>query len=89
MDNSFRLEDVFSIEGRGMILCGPVTSGQIKVGSTVMIEGRNFSVAGIEAKREEKQMVMSGENVGILLKGEKADKDFFRQQIGKTLLFND
>lgn len=88
MSNSFRLEDVFKIAGVGIVLCGAVTEGQIQTGSIVTIEGKDFSVVKIETNNLAKELVVSGENAGIFLTGEKVDKDFFSQQIGQTLMFN-
>ena len=45
-DFSFRIDDVFTIKGRGVVVTGRMTRGQVKKGSQVLCvtgEGRQFS----------------------------------------------
>lgn len=70
----FRLtvKDVFSIAGRGTVVTGVVSSGEISVGDTVQIvrSGQiilSSRVNGIEMFRKICEKAVTGENVGILL----------------------
>jgi translation elongation factor EF-Tu-like GTPase len=70
----FKVEDVFTITGRGIVVTGRVTSGSVDVGYTVEIHKANGKVistmvAGIESFRKMKTTAVAGENVGILLQG--------------------
>lgn len=73
---SFELpvEDVFSITGRGTVVTGRVSVGEIRVGRVVAVvrEGRivaNAKIGGIEAFRDVKPTAAVGESVGLVLDG--------------------
>lgn len=69
-DNSkFRVEDVFSITGRGTIASGKVSSGKIKAGDSVKVKGRPVKVKGIEQFNEILNEVGEGEKAGLFLDG--------------------
>lgn len=64
------IEDVFTITGRGTVVTGKITSGNVSVGDTVLLDGfRRIKVAGIEMFRKTTKSATAGENVGILLEG--------------------
>jgi elongation factor Tu len=74
-----QIEDVFSIKGRGTVGTGRVERGKIKVGEAVDIIGfskeiKKSVVTGVEMFNKEMDEGITGDNVGILLRGvEKAD----------------
>lgn len=75
----FRIEDVFTITGRGTVVTGKVDRGKIKVGDAVQVVGLNdqvltTEVIGIEMFREEKTEAKDGDNVGIVLKDVSRDQ---------------
>ncbi len=79
------IEDVFSIEGRGTVVTGRITSGVIKVGSDVDILGmgrkqQKTAVTGVEMFNKTLKEGQAGDNVGILLRGLKRE-DVQRGQI--------
>ena len=76
------VEDVFSISGRGTVVTGRVSRGEISQGDRVLIRCRDgrvqeSRVGGIEAFRKTLKTARAGEIVGILLHG--VTKDQVRQ----------
>jgi len=72
------VEDVFYINGRGVIATGKVERGTLKVGDTVEIVGskatKPATVSGIEMSRKTVDEAKASDNVGVMLRGvEKAD----------------
>jgi len=78
------IEDVFSIEGRGMVVMGRVECGTIHTGDPVEIVGIRDTVTttctGVEMFRKILDEGQAGDNVGILLRGTKKD-DVQRGQV--------
>src|SRR5471032_2190006 len=72
------IEDVFSITGRGTVATGRVERGKAKIGDNVEIIGiqdtRKSVVTGIEMFRKIMEECISGDNVGILLRGVEKDQ---------------
>ena len=67
-------EDVFSITGRGTVATGRVERGKIKVQDTVEIVGltdekRSVVVTGVEMFRKLLDEAITGDNIGVLLRG--------------------
>lgn len=61
------VQDVFAIRGRGAVLAGPVTSGQVGIGDQVRINGGSaLRVDGVEVDRKKANTAMVGDNVGLL-----------------------
>ncbi|MFV0394123.1 MAG: EF-Tu/IF-2/RF-3 family GTPase [Coprobacillaceae bacterium] len=72
----FLVQDVFYINGKGVVVTGEVSLGKINVNDTVLLEKSNgqtkeIIINGIETFREMKQSAEVGENVGIMLKNAK------------------
>jgi len=67
------VEDVFTITGRGTVATGRVERGKLKVGDNVEIVGiqdtRKSVATGIEMFRKLLDEAMSGDNIGVLLRG--------------------
>ncbi|HEY0450623.1 EF-Tu/IF-2/RF-3 family GTPase [Actinophytocola sp.] len=68
------VEDVFVITGRGTVVTGRVTYGQIGVGGELALTRGNepvatTTVAGIEQFRKKTDVARLGENVGLVLEG--------------------
>jgi len=78
------IEDVFSITGRGTVVTGRVTSGELEVGDEVEIVGLRdtdtTTVTGIEMFRKLLDSARAGDNAGVLLRGKKKD-DVERGQV--------
>ena len=68
-DFSMVVEDTFSIEGRGVVVCGEVLLGEVNVGDTVSINNKSYLVGGIESNRQLVQKATVNMNIGLLLKG--------------------
>jgi len=72
------IEDIFSIEGRGTVVTGRISSGVVKVGDEVELVGlgetRKVVVTGIEMFNKTLDQGMAGDNAGILLRGIKKDE---------------
>lgn len=68
------IEDVFSIEGRGTVVTGRVTRGNVKVGEEVDVLGmgrkdQKTTVTGVEMFNKTLDEAQAGDNAGILLRG--------------------
>ena len=68
------VEDVFSITGRGTVATGRVERGKVKVQDTVEIVGltdekRSVVVTGVEMFRKLLDEAITGDNIGLLLRG--------------------
>ena len=75
---SMRIEDVFSITGRGTVVTGKV-KGTIHINDAVLIttkDGRKIEtvLGGIEAFRKTLDVAMDGDNCGLLLKNVARDE---------------
>ncbi len=73
-----RIEDVFSISGRGTVVTGRVDTGILKVGDEVEIVGiretRKTVATGVEMFNKLLDEGRAGDNIGVLLRGvEKSD----------------
>ncbi len=70
---AMRVEDIFSITGRGTVVTGTVESGEIRVGEAVKVSGNSgvigSTVRAIEAFRRHQDVATAGQTVGILLAG--------------------
>lgn len=71
---AFQIEDVFTITGRGTVVTGRVSRGEVRTGQrvTLLRDGRllaHSQVAGIEASREQRTTASTGDLVGLLLAG--------------------
>jgi elongation factor Tu len=69
-----RIEDVFSIKGRGTVGTGHIERGKVKVGDEVEIVGlmkqpRKTVVTGVEMFNKTLDYGTAGDNVGVLLRG--------------------
>lgn len=74
-----QIEDVFSIKGRGTVGTGRIERGKIKVGDNVDIIGfskeiKKSVVTGVEMFNKELDEGITGDNVGILLRGVEKDE---------------
>ena len=73
-----RIEDIFSIEGRGTVATGKIDRGIIKVNEEVEIVGLRDTtktvVTGIEMFNKSLDEGRAGDNAGILLRGTKKDE---------------
>ena len=67
------VEDVFTITGRGTVATGRVERGTVKIGDTVDIVGMGSKlstvITGVEMFRKLLDQAVSGDNVGLLLRG--------------------
>ncbi|GAB3829066.1 EF-Tu/IF-2/RF-3 family GTPase [Kribbella italica] len=68
-----RVEDVFSITGRGTVVTGRVLAGVIRVNDSVGVQRGGAEVlrtvvSGVEMFRRTTDQAVAGDNVGLLLK---------------------
>jgi elongation factor Tu len=79
-----RVEDVFSIAGRGTVVTGTIERGLVKVNDEVEIVGLRPTVkttcTGVEMFRKLLDQGQAGDNVGVLLRGTKRE-DVERGQV--------
>jgi len=70
-----RVEDVFTITGRGTVVTGSIEKGQVAINDEVMISrnGIRTIIIGIEAFRKSLKVAQAGDNVGLLLKNIKRE----------------
>ena len=73
-----KIEDVFSISGRGTVVTGRVERGVIKVGEEIEIVGikdtAKTTCTGVEMFRKLLDSGEAGDNVGVLLRGTKREE---------------
>jgi elongation factor Tu len=79
------VEDVFSIEGRGTVATGRIERGKVKKGEELELIGLSNEVkkttcTGVEMFRKELDEGLTGDNVGILLRGMRKE-DIERGQV--------
>ena len=75
----FRIEDVFTITGRGTVVTGTVERGTINLNDEVQVIGLDkeiitTTVTGIEVFRKNQDWATVGDNPGLLLKGVERDQ---------------
>jgi len=67
------IEDVFSIVGRGTVCTGKIERGVVSVGDTVELIGLaptlSITITGLEMFQKTLEKGLSGDNIGILLRG--------------------
>lgn len=69
-----RVEDVFPISGRGVVVTGRIAAGVVRVGDPAVVrsesgEEKPCRVAGIETSAKGRDGASAGENAGVLLSG--------------------
>ncbi|MBX3470238.1 MAG: elongation factor Tu [Planctomycetes bacterium] len=79
------VEDVFSIEGRGTVATGRIERGKVKKGEELDLIGLSTEIkkttcTGVEMFRKELDEGITGDNVGLLLRGMKKE-DIERGQV--------
>jgi hypothetical protein len=92
---SMRIDDVFSIPGRGTVATGKIDSGSIKLNDEIMIVGGSqkkiAKVASIEKFNKITDEAKVGDNIGLLLKNIKQDevqKGYIATKDENTVLVN-
>lgn len=71
----FKVDDVFSIKGRGTVVVGNVTDGTFSIDDKICINKHSNGeiyktvIIGIELFRKQVDSVGKGENAGLLLRG--------------------
>jgi elongation factor Tu len=72
------VEGVHVIEGRGTVVTGKIEQGTVRVGDKVEVLGLGGAVetvvTSVEAFNKPREAATAGENVGVLLRGVKADQ---------------
>jgi elongation factor Tu len=72
------VEGVYTIEGRGTVATGKIEQGTVRVGDKVEIiglaESIETTITSVEEFKRPKPSASAGENVGVLLRGVKADQ---------------
>jgi|SoiMethySBSTD1v2_1073268.scaffolds.fasta_scaffold3120491_1 elongation factor Tu len=65
------VDDVFTIDGRGLVATGRVERGTLRVGDTIAIRRQDAEqlvvVAGIEIFQKTLQVASKGDSIGVLL----------------------
>lgn len=73
-----RIDDVFFIKGRGVVVTGRVERGPIRVGDEVEITGRSeiihSKILGIEIFHKTLDFAETGDHVGLVLEGVSKDQ---------------
>jgi elongation factor Tu len=78
------IEDIFTIEGRGTVVTGRITRGQVKVNDEGELVGYQPTtktvITGVEMFNKSMEDAQAGDNVGLLLRGVKKE-DIRRGQV--------
>lgn len=64
---TFQVEDVFSIQGRGIVVVGKLTNGIAKKGMKGVINGKQSEITSIEAENKSLESITTGMPAGLLL----------------------
>jgi len=71
------VEDTFSIRGRGTVVTGRITSGTVRPGDELVVEGasgtKRTRCKGVEMFRKVLDKAVAGDQVGLLLDGIEKD----------------
>lgn len=68
---TFSIEDVFEIQGRGVVLTGTVAEGSVKIGLRAEVSGGvELYVEGIERFNKSEGEALAGEAAGLLVRVE-------------------
>ncbi|GIW66624.1 MAG: hypothetical protein KatS3mg095_0522 [Candidatus Parcubacteria bacterium] len=74
MKPEFQADNIFQIEGRGVVATGTVKNGIISKGMVTNINGKTAIIEAIEFFDKISEIAKPGDNCGLLLKGiEKED----------------
>ncbi len=69
-----KIDDVFVIKNRGVVVTGRVDAGEVRVGDTLWVADRTLRVDAIEAFRKSLDAASAGEHIGLLFRSaQKAD----------------
>lgn len=69
-----KIDAVFVIKRRGVVVTGRVDAGEVRVGDTLWVADRTFRVDGIEAFRKSLDVASAGDTIGLLFRtAEKTD----------------
>lgn len=64
---TFQVEDIFSIQGRGIVVVGKLTNGIAKKGMKSVINGKQSEITSIEAENKSLESITTGMPAGLLL----------------------
>lgn len=64
---TFQVEDVFSIEGRGIVVVGKLIDGIARKGMKAVINGKQSEITSIEAENKSLESITIGMPAGLLL----------------------
>lgn len=81
MKAKFKLEDVFNITGRGVVLSGRITEGVIDKDDLIIMGDKLIPIRGLEVFRKLMDNVGPGDNVGVLVSNiTKEEASVFRRE---------
>lgn len=87
MEAKVQLQDVYKIAGIGPIPVGKVTSGTLKVGMKLNLQGNVVTLKTIEMHHNQLQQANEGDSIGLTLSG--GDYDTFKSLTGQIIVFSD
>lgn len=64
---TFQVENVFYIQGRGIVVVGKLTNGIAKKGMKGVINGKQSEITSIEAENKSLESITTGMSAGLLL----------------------
>ena len=74
-DFAMRIDNKFTITGRGLVLTGRIDNGSVRTGQQVRVISRQHGptqpheVVGIESFRKMRDSAQAGDEIGLLLRG--------------------
>lgn len=63
-----KIDDVFAIKNRGVVVTGRVDAGEVRVGDSLWVADRTFRVDAIEAFRKSLDAASAGDTIGLLFR---------------------
>ena len=64
---SFRVDEIFSIEGRGIALIGQCVEGEISLGMQALINAKQAKIVGIETNNSEQERASVGQDIAVIV----------------------
>jgi len=66
-DFQMTVDDIFPVQGRGIVLRGTIGSGTVHLKDTVIVNGKNYRVVGIEISMKLVTLAKAGDLIGLLV----------------------
>ena len=88
----FLIQDIFEINGWGLVLTGSLISGVISVGMNAVVNGKEVEIIGLEMFRKRLEEISAeqeeSKSLGLLVKGGKKEDFEIIIKLKQEIVFN-